>query len=147
MTKITLTFKLTVTDSEVAFEPPWFREAISGLWKGWLEPMAMKTAGRSSSACWGFHCKVWVPEKTVSGGGTLSISRYTRKVAVPLGKQGEEEHGMMGSSMCSLCGSHSRSEFPVIKSWEPDPPSLRNPLSTYCFYTTKHTPSLSHRHY
>lgn len=33
MTKITLTFKSTVTDSEVAFEPPWFREAISGLWK------------------------------------------------------------------------------------------------------------------
>lgn len=34
MTKITFTFKSTVTDSEVAFEAPWFREAISGLWKG-----------------------------------------------------------------------------------------------------------------
>lgn len=50
--------------------------------------MAMKTAGQSSSACWGFHSKVWVPEKTVSGGGMLSISRCTRKVARAPGEAG-----------------------------------------------------------
>lgn len=145
MTKITLTFKSTVTDSEAAFEPPWFREAISRLWKGWLEPMAVKRTGRSLSAYSGFHSKVWVPEKTVSGGGMLSISRCTRKVARAPGGTGRG-HGMMGGSMRSLCGPHSSSEFPVLRSWEPNPPGLRSPLSTYCFHITKHTPSLSHRH-